>query len=364
MIKRKELDMKKITFFLIAIIGLGILFSCEKETTDPVLDMSDAVAPTLTQPEEGSAFVLTEELADSSFTFNWAPASYNLNDLEDSKYTLQIAHADSNFADAREIVNTTNTSHTMTVAALNSLLTSIGAVEGIAMDYEVRIYSFVNTASDFTDQYSGTTTLTFTTYATQVEYSKLYVPGDYQGWNPGEAPVIYDFDGDGVYNGYIYFPEGGTLEFKFTSAPNWDETNYGSAGEGMLDTDPGAGNLSVPEFGGYALEVDINNLTWSYELQNWGVIGQWLDWSEDIDMTWDIETQDLSVTVENIPPAEDQRFKFRANDGWNINLGAVDPPDGQTLTWGGADIPIPDGGTITFILRFTTPEPTYELVYP
>ncbi|MFP4471521.1 MAG: SusE domain-containing protein [Bacteroidales bacterium] len=356
--------MKKITFFLIAIIGLGILFSCEKETTDPVLDMSKAEAPILTQPEEGSAFVLTEELADSTFTFNWAPASYNLNDLEDTKYTLEIAMADSNFVESKEITNTSNTTHTMTVAELNSLLTSAGAVEGIAMDYEVRIFSFVNTASEYTNQYSGTTKLTFTTYATQVEYSKLYVPGDYQGWAPDVAPVIYDFDGDGVYNGYIYFPEGGTFEFKFTSDPNWDGTNYGSGGEGLLDTDAGAGNLTVPEAGGYQFTVDINDLTWSYELQNWGVIGQWLNWESDIDLTWDVETQDLSVTVENIPAAEDQRFKFRANDGWDLNLGAIDPPDGETLTYGGTDIEILDGGTITFILRFTTPEPTYELVYP
>ncbi len=201
-------------------------------------------------------------------------------------------------------------------------------------------------------------TLTFETSP-----GKLYVPGDYQGWDPSEAPMIYDFNGDAVYAGYISFPEGGTLEFKFTSAPSWDYTVYGYGGEGMLDTDPGANNLSVPQSGGYRLEVDIENLTWSYYPENWGVIGEWLGWAEDIDMEWDIETQELSVTAENIPAAENQRFKFRANDAWETNLGSIYPPDGETLVQDGSDIPIPEGGTITFILRFTTPMPTYELIY-
>ncbi len=356
--------MKKLGFIIIAIIGLGFMYSCEKQAADPVLDMTQAQKPAFTQPDAGTAFVLTEETADSTITLNWAPAKYNLDDLEMTNYSIQVGMADSNFVDAKELASTTETSYTTTVQAMNKFLTGLGLQADSAMDVIFRIHSFLNTDSDYSDQYSETLTLNFTTYTTVVEYSKLYVPGDYQGWDPAGAPVIYDFNGDGIYTGYIYFPAGGTFEFKFTSDPDWDHTNYGNGGEGLLSIDPGAGNLTVPGAGGYNFTVNTNDLTWSYELQNWGVIGQWLNWESDIKLNWDIQTQDLSVTVEGIPAAADQRFKFRANDGWDINLGAVDPPDGKTLTYGGADIPIPDGGTITFILRFTTPEPTYELVYP
>jgi len=105
----------------------------------------------------------------------------------------------------------------------------------------------------------------------------------------------------------------------------------------------------------------VNNLTWTYLAQSWGVIGEWLAWAEDIDLEWDMANQYLFKTVEGIPAAENQRFKYRADDDWAVNLGAKDPDDG-TLVQGGADIPIPQGGTITFILRFTTPEPTYEII--
>lgn len=197
------------------------------------------------------------------------------------------------------------------------------------------------------------------------EYFKLYVPGDYQGWNPALAPNVFDFDFDGVYNGYVFFPAGGTFQFKFTSHPDWEHTNYGVGVNWFeLSIDPIANNLVVPGYGGYQLEVDLNTLTWNYGegVQNWGVIGEWLAWSSDIDLEYDPVVQQLSVYVPDIPAAENQRFKFRANDLWYVNLGAKIPDDG-TLVQGGADIPIPQGGNVTFYLRFTTSEPRYEVVF-
>jgi starch-binding outer membrane protein SusE/F len=352
--------MKKITFFLIAIVGIGLLFSCE-EKENLVLDMSLATAPSITNPADATSVVLLEENADSMVVFEWASANYNLTNLEATKYAVQVDLVGNDFAAAKELINIDTNYYAVSVSELNSFLKGLGLEVDVPTNVEMRLFSYVNTSSDYTDQYSGFVTYEFTTYETAVAgYPSLWVPGDYQGWAPADAPKIYDFDGDGVYNGYIYFPEGGTFEFKFTSDPDWDHTNYGFASDGVLDTDAGAGNLTVPGAGGYKIEVDVNNLTWTATLENWGVIGEWLSWASDVDLVWDIETQDLSVTVDAIPAASDQRFKFRANDDWAINLGANDPDDG-TLFQDGADIPIPDGGTITFILRFTTPEPSYEL---
>lgn len=354
--------MKKLSIIFILLIGLGLLLSCEKEETDPVLYIDQTTAPSLTQPAAGSAFVLKKDsAANIATTFAWNPAVYSLSDLEAVSYILQFDMVDSNFKNKVNLTATKQTEFEISVGDLNQHAIKVGAPTGEASDFEIRIYASISANSEYTEIYSGATSVTITPYEEVVEAAKLWVPGDYQGWDPATAPNIFDYDNDGVYNGYIYFPEGGTYEFKFTSAPDWKHTNFGFGGEGILDTDPGAGNLSVPDFGGYSVEVDTVNLTWTYELQNWGVIGQWLDWAEDIDMEWDADNQYLHVTVENIPAAEDQRFKFRANDAWDINLGAKDPDDG-TLVPGGADIPIPDGGTIKFILRFTTEEPTYEII--
>ncbi len=354
--------MKKITIIFIAIIGLGLLISCKKELREPVLDMNLTEKAAITNPADGSSYVLTNNEADSVFTnFQWSAVKYNLDDLEATKYALQMDIADSNFINARNLVTTTNTSFEITVGAMNQRLIGMGLAPDTAHNVEFRIFAYINDDTDYSDVYSNPITLTVTPFEPPSPTTpSLWIPGDYQGWDPANAPQIYSYTNDGVFKGYMYMPEGGTYEFKFTSAPDWNHTNFGYAGEDLLDTDPEAGNLSVEGPGGYSVVVDTVALTWTHDLENWGVIGEWLDWAEDIDMLWDAENQYLYVTVEDIPAAENQRFKFRANDSWDVNLGAKDPDDG-TLVQGGADIPIPDGGTLKFILIFTTAEPTYEV---
>lgn len=361
--------MKKIAYILLTIFALGVFISCEEQVAEPVLTMSSSTGPSMTAPAAGSQFVLLEENADTTLTtFSWSAAEYTGPALEDTKYSLEMDTIGGDFSGASELVNTTETSYSITVGAMNSMLLGMGFAAGDTTEVQFRLLSYVNTDSDYTNLQSGTTTLSFVPYSGEVEVAKLWVPGDYQGWDPASAPNVFDFDGDGVYNGYVFFPEGGTYEFKFTSEPTWDGTNYGAgATPGTIDTDAGAGNLMVPGPGGWHLEIDVNNLTWGVtnangEAENWGVIGEWLAWEEDINLEYDPVNQELSVTVPGIPPAENQRFKFRANDEWEINLGIKDPDDGF-LVPGGSDIPIPDGGTITFYLRFTTPEPSYEVVY-
>jgi hypothetical protein len=99
----------------------------------------------------------------------------------------------------------------------------------------------------------------------------LWVPGDHQDptWTPADAPTLSDANEDGVFEGTVEFPATApSFEFKFTSQPNWEGTNYGAgANPGELSTDGGAGNLEVPAAGTYLFTVDINNLTWTYELQ-------------------------------------------------------------------------------------------------
>ncbi|MCB0805713.1 MAG: SusF/SusE family outer membrane protein [Bacteroidales bacterium] len=99
--------------------------------------------------------------------------------------------------------------------------------------------------------------------------AQLWVPGEYQGWAPDSAPTLTDDNNDGVFTGMVEFPaSSATFQFKFTSQPNWDGTNYGAgANAGELSTDGGAGNLEVPGAGTYMITADINNLTWEYVLQ-------------------------------------------------------------------------------------------------
>ena len=130
-------------------------------------------------------------------------------------------------------------------------------------------------------------------------------------------------------------------EFKFTSAPDWNHTNYGDGGEGTLSTE--GGNLSASK-GFYYVEANVTTLTWkATEITTYGIIGGFNDWSASLPMTFDAATS--TYTVEAELPAGTE-FKFRANDDWAINLGGAL----GNLVPGGDNIKVAEAGTYIIIL--------------
>lgn len=173
---------------------------------------------------------------------------------------------------------------------------------------------------------------------------KLYVPGNHQGWNPATAPVL-NGDTEGHYQGFVHL----TDIFKFTSAPDWNHTNYGGALE-ALDTDPAAGNLAVPAPGYYYLRVDLTSMSATATLiERVGVIGSFTAWAEDVAMIYNAE--------ENLWEAEGLAFpagteyKFRMNNGWDINLGG----DPDNLVQDGANLRADEGMYTVTLSLATTP---------
>lgn len=175
--------------------------------------------------------------------------------------------------------------------------------------------------------------------------SYLYTPGNSNGWNQGNSQLLsYDAEA-GVYKGLAYLDG----EFKFTNQADWNGTNYGNAGtEGTLTTDPGAGNLSA-EKGLYYIEVNVDDLTYTMTpVTTWGMIGDFNSWGSSVAMTPSDDF--LTWTGELTLAADGQGWKFRANDGWDINLGGTP----GNLTFGGSNIDSFGAGTYTVTLNLAT----------
>lgn len=369
--------MKKSLNIIILLFALAVIFAgCKKDEKEPVLDTSETVSPAwVLQPAADTHFVLQADSADAVLTtLEWSHVVYNLSDIPTPLYTFQMFLAGSDtlnpWGDAIDLFTISENVKELTYDELNdAILKQIGvtfpADTVINAAFRIKANVNANDVASTIDSYSDYAAFKVTPYTAELSASVLYVPGDYQGWDPATAPNVYSAEGDGVYTGYIYYPEGGSFEFKFTSDPDWNHSNFGSgATDGTLDTDPTAGNLMVPEFGGYWLTCDTVGLTWEYEAQNWGVIGSGIlggDWSEDVDLIYDADNMVLSVTIDvsDAPAGEDLRFKFRANDGWDINLGQGDGEN--ELSYGGPDIVLPDGaGNYTFVLNMFEQIPTYS----
>lgn len=196
--------------------------------------------------------------------------------------------------------------------------------------------------------------------AKAADYTVIYVPGGYQeaagyesNWSPDVAPKLASVNNDNNFEGYVYFTDAG--EFKFTQGPNWD-VNWGDdGGDGTLES--GSANIKVTEGGYYKINVNLDDMTYTVVKTDWGIIGSATPggWDSDTNMDFDPETKTWTAEIDLA--AGD--IKFRANDGWDINLG--DDGVNGTLEYNGANIAIAEGGSYKITMSLETPDYTYTV---
>jgi hypothetical protein len=192
--------------------------------------------------------------------------------------------------------------------------------------------------------------LNMTYEITPLNFSEyIWEAGVNNDWGAIEQP-LYCADGNGTYVGFFYAQDadwsGGMGAFKFTGAfNNWDNGNYGTGTinddglSGTLINDGGSGNvLATPGF--YRATVNLADMTYSLTpVYGIGIIGpaQAGGWDTDTDLAYNPETKAWEGTVEL---AADE-FKFRANDGWDINWGGT----ADNLIQDGPNLKIEEAGT-------------------
>lgn len=179
-------------------------------------------------------------------------------------------------------------------------------------------------------------TLTYE-FASAIEY--LWTPGDANGWNHGASQMLFTTD----YVNYFGFANLSPSGFKFTTAADWDHTNYGDGGEGKISA-TGGNITAIAEKGLYWCNVNLPALTWSAtKIETIGVIGSFNGWAESLALT----SEDGIFWTGTITLNEGDEYKFRCNNDWAINLGGVDE---YNLVPDGANLKAPATGTFTITL--------------
>ena len=173
----------------------------------------------------------------------------------------------------------------------------------------------------------------------------IYVPGNHQGWAPDKAPALQSPNFDGVYVGYSYL----NGNFKFTKERNWNaEYNFNDfATKDAIFFNNDGSNINISEEGFYQIKADVASSNLSAVKTTWGIIGpaQAGGWDADTDMTWNAEDESWTATLDL---AADE-FKFRANDGWTINVGG----SFDNLTQDGGNMKVAEAGTYEVKLFLT-----------
>jgi hypothetical protein len=343
---------------ILSLLLAGILYGCKKVEERTI--METGVPSTLTATP--TAVVLTPATAaDTVVAFTWTQTQYGF--AAAVRYSVQVAKAGTSFAAPKEVSVSSGSTLKYAGADLNQMAILLGLAPGNAGQLEVRV------KSSLTDSipaiYSNVVSLAVTPYLVVINYPSMWVPGDYQGWDPATAPKISSKADNGIYEGYVYMTPSSSKKFKFTSDPDWNHTNYGWASStttgnnitGTMNTT--GGDLFTPAGGYYLLKANKNNNTWSGTLTTWGLIGDAVPvsgWNSDQDLTFSTTDRVWTITTNLNVGA----IKFRANDDWAMNFG--DTGADQVMEYDGANISITSAGNYTITLDLRAPwNYTYKL---
>lgn len=305
---------------LMGVVAITIS-SCKKDEVKTIL--GTGTSPSL-QASATTLVLLQANASNQAVKFTYTESSFGFDAAV--TYILQISKSGTSFASATTtevgLSNTTPLEKSFTVVDFNRELLKI-INYGTATQVEVRVKASVASSAPAT--YSNVVTLTCTAYRDLITYSypnALNIAGNFQGWNPGNAPQIVKQNNGGYngFEGYIIFNDA-SPQFKMVKGDNWGAGDYGSAGGNALGN--GGANLTLPSGGAgltgyYRVRASEATLTWSYDkINTWGIIGAFNGWASSVPLTFNASTGVWSVT-RDMPTGE---FKFRANDGWGINLG-------------------------------------------
>lgn len=332
----------KATFLKSLAIGFIALslWSCKKDETRSVA--TSGTGGTL--KSSATSVVLDRSmLTNNVITFNLTNPDFGYAAAVTN--VLQLATKGTNFANAKEAILPANaTAKSYNGLDFNNLLLSLNLPTTSNSDIEIRVKS--NISLTVPPVYSNVVSVSAKPFPLT---SWIYVPGNYQGWNPATADSLVSPTGNGVYTGVIAFDGS---NFKITPAKKWDIA-YGDAGGGKLSTS--GGDISSISPGSKELVVDLNANTFTITPLVWGLIGNAIpgsNWAVDFDMKFINDGKGTwKITTDLIPGA----FKFRKNHDWGTNFGGN---AAGTLT--GDDINVTTAGNYTITLDI--PNNKYSMV--
>lgn len=370
--------MKKIYLSLILVAGiLSSLVSCSDDLLDPVVATGDAIA--LSAPTGGTYTLSASTASATAFTVKWTSSTFGYSAA--ARYTLQVIKSTGNFNAPGTfplgdygIDTSINLEKAITNRQLNAALLGAGGPIGASQAYKVRVVgSPLNQSSTTVDAYtvvSNEITITATAFDTYDEFSRLYVPGNYQGasgygsdWSPDNASVakLFSAGNNGIYEGFVWM-NNATPAFKFTPVPSWSGDKGESNGSGAFSGVLGTSSDIKPSTGAgtYFFTVNWTAGTYTMDQRQVTIIGAATPngWGSGTPLTFDTNPSSpyYQMYTANLTLAADN-FLIRLKDDWSVKMGTVSgnlenvTTGGQyKIKLGGGDMKIPTAGNYKVVL--------------
>ena len=359
--------MKITRYAMMLAAAAGLFTACQELDEVRAYDPSKVVPPVLhALPGE---IVITPENMGETQTFTWDAADFGV--LTQINYSIEASYNDG----AKLVLFTglDGTSSEQTFESLNNVLAlavedgGLGLPSGEAAGVE--FYVSATIGSNYEKFYSEPVSVSVTATTAERSYPKVWVIGDYCGWNHGNSQFLFSFSGDEItYEAIVDFGEKAASGFKLTGIAGWDDTcNWGVDGDAAapeaeapwitLISSGGSGNIMAYSKRFYRLSFERSTLTLRNLLSfnSMGIVGDATPggWDADTEMNFDTAKQRFWVDAE-LTAGE---LKFRADNDWAINFGGSD----GRLSQNGDNIKVPAGKYRIYATLNNSAEITYEL---
>lgn len=329
------MNMKKIYLYtlMVSLLSLG-LASCEDDK-EPVLSVKSTAE---LEPMPQSEYSFSAGNAADPFVVKWKNADLGFQAV--NMYTVTLT----NNANGRsvELGKTGGSELSLTNEQINTYAANLFVAPGKAADMSLSLaYSAYDGMLDSTA--NNTIDLKITPYdPNAVAWDYIYVAAGYPQWDFTKCFMLGDPDEDGVYEGYASFE--GASTFALLNGKTMEVLAEGK----QID---GAGFYKLT----YA--PDDSEVTVSDNIR-WGIVGDATPggWDADTELEYDADTRMWSKVARL---AVGKAFKFRGNNNWDINLGALEGEEenmGGSLTAGGKDMKVVFEKDTTFMITLSLTE--------
>lgn len=364
------MNMKITKYILTLAAAIGMFAGCQKAELVQMAAPEDVLAPVLADVAD-EVIVDAKTMTNDFLEFTWTKADYGVN--TQINYAVEVALAGS---DTKAVVTSgisvaldAEPVAKVSYETLNKVfLTSLELEPETLTDVNFYVSSQVGQSVKV---YSNAVASKVSAASAEIDYPKMTVVGNYQGWSPGKPQYVFDFAGDDkAYEGLVDFGANGfdytTLEFKITGK-DWGAANgehsvpKGEAQEEEAATiklvNDGGDNITAyreKRFYHFTFDKTVPSITKNMSFDQVGVIGANGDWENDIVMNFDPAKQKFWADVEF--PA-DSEFKFRLDAAWGTNWGVTD----GKMVKDGENIPVAAGKYRIYFNMNDLDALTYEL---
>lgn len=360
--------MKLIKYTLSILTIVLALVACTKDdSANVIFNPADAKSGNLATP---AAIILADATKGNDLpAFTWTKSDFGFNAAVN--YVIEIALEGSNFTKSRIIGAVSNNNLIVKQQELQSALEKLGVILGTKANIEMRVKSQV--VDQLNPIVSNVVKFNVTTFKpAEKQYPRVWIIGDYCGWNHSKSQFLYDINEDGKYfEGWIAFNGKAQNGFKITYTGGWNGDDIGSNDAAVIGNkikvEPGS---DIKLFNGIIMYLKLDNrdknnrtLESVKTLSRIGLIGSATpnEWnSPDTELLFNENTNKFEAVV----TLKDGEIKFRADNDWGLNWGKFDASEGKNpdqLNPNGGNIQV-SAGKYKVVFSLNKVVPTYELI--